>query len=481
MEQSTSRTEHNTTRIEQTLLVLCDEQRSGLSSIQSRVATLQTYTQLGSNNVGPPLSSGSDDASRLSDISNSYLHQQVDDIAKSLDHLSLKTFKSEEPRGQYLSPFRTGVTLRETQDSSLYHLQVVKNALQILILLKDDSVELSIQDGALDMLQLAIDLYHLEMYADAVTIGVWTVDLYRTLCKTHAPVFEPYLAHALKNLSIYCRNAGDLVTATPAIEESVNIHRALLNSPTSDFRPRLASALCHFCDILSEKGEFEKRLEFAQESVDILQNVLREIVEWETQVQSEPEPLQNSNQSENRETSTEDSFENATYLLPPNASARHRFHCDYDASLVLENDMASAFRNLARGLDGVGRHSEAYEMEKLALAIFRDLYSRHPGTFAPEVAESLRHLSCPLPTVDCPQSDIFSFAEEAAQIYRELRSRYPTKFSNCLFEVLWYQAFSLWNSGNPDKALNISSEAIEFIRQSHNDRLLLADSLNRSS
>ena len=445
------------------------------------MATLQTYTQLDSNNVGPPLSSGSDNSSRLSDISNLYLHQQVDDIAKSLDHLSLKTFKSEEPRGRYLSPFRTFLPLRETEDSSLYHLQVVKNALQILILLKDDSVELSIQDGAWDMLKLAIDLHHLEMYTDAVTIGVWTVDLYRTLCNTHAPVFEPYLAVALQNLSIYCRKAGDLVTAIPAIEESVKIHRALLNSPTSDFRPRLASALCHFCNILSEKGEFEKRLEFAQESVNILQNVFREIVEWETQVQSEPEPLQTTNQSENRETSTEDSFENTTYLLSPNASARHRLWCDYDASLMLEFNMAWAFRYLARGLDDVGRHSEAYEKEKLALAIFRDLYSRHPGTFAPEVAESLRHLSRPLSTLDRPQSDIFSFAEEAAQIYRQLCSRYPTKFSECLFGALWHQALSLWNSGNPDKALKISSEAIEFIRQSHNDRLLLANCLHQSS
>jgi tetratricopeptide (TPR) repeat protein len=427
------------------------------------VATLQTYTQLDSNNVDPPLSSGSDDSSRLSHISNLYLHQWVDDIAKSLDYLSLKTFKSEEPHGQYLSPFRTFVPLRETQDSSFYHLQAVKNALQILILLKDDSVELSIQDGALDMLELAIDLSHLEMYADAVVIGVWMVDLYRTLCKTHALVFEPYLALALENLSRHCRKAGDLVRATPAIEESVKIHQALLNSPTSDFRPRLASALNLFCDILSAKGEFEKCLEFAQESVDILQNVLREIVEWETQVQSEPEPLRNSNQSENRKTFTKDSFENATYPLPPNASARHRLHCDYDASLVLESDMAWAFRYLARSLDDVGCHSKAYEMEKLALAIFRDLYSRHPGTFAPEVAESLRHLSCPLPTVDCPQSDIVMFAEEAAQIYRELHSRYPTKFSKGLFEVLWYQAFSLWDSGNPDEALKISSEAIRFI------------------
>jgi tetratricopeptide (TPR) repeat protein len=259
----------------------------------------------------------------------------------------------------------------------------------------------------------------------------------------------------------------------------MKIHRALLNSPTSDFRPRLASALDSFCDILSEKGEFEKRLEFAQESVDILQNVLREIVEWETQVQSEPEPLQNSNQSENRETSTRDSFENATYLLPLNTSARHRCHCDYDASLVLEKDMAFAFRNLARGLDGVGRHSESYEMEKLALAIFRDLYSRHPGTFAPHVAESLRYLSRPLP--DRPQSDRLLFAEEAVKIYCKLRSRYPTKFLKSLYEALWHQAFSLWDSGNLDKALKISSEAIEFSRQSHHDRLLLADSLHLSS
>jgi hypothetical protein len=81
------------------LLVLRDEQRSGLSSIQSRVAMLQTYTWLDSNNAAPPLSSGSNNSFRLSDISNLYLHQQVDDIVKSLEHLSLKTFKSEEPRG----------------------------------------------------------------------------------------------------------------------------------------------------------------------------------------------------------------------------------------------------------------------------------------------------------------------------------------------------------------------------------------------
>ena len=348
--------------------------------------------------------------------------------------------------------FRTiFITPPPTGDASALHREVVMMALQILQLLQDSTAQLSIQEGAWDMVNLAIRLHSLEMYSDAVTIGTWTVALYSTLISANpqnAKVFEPYHALALRNLSRYYRDVDDLHRASVTIEECVLRHRALLESSSPNPSLQLANTLTEYWGILSMKQDHEKCMEVAQESLRILDSIQKSRIGNDIEL----------------ERATED-----------------QSGWDDNSEQWLDYNTARALYSLSCSLSDAGHHVDAYDKEIRAVNILRNLCQRVPGAFDCNLAQSLEHLSSPPLSVDRPASNTLSFAEEAAKIYRDLCRHSPRKYTDRFIEALWVHATLLHENGDLDGARRTSVEAIETIRKSRHDRRLLADALQQSS
>jgi len=79
----------------------------------------------------------------------------------------------EVPLNNSIQPPKPIISLNDrSQDHTNHHREVLKKALDTIEILQDIS-SLSIQEGAWEMVKLAIQLYELQMFVEAATIGVW--------------------------------------------------------------------------------------------------------------------------------------------------------------------------------------------------------------------------------------------------------------------------------------------------------------------
>jgi tetratricopeptide (TPR) repeat protein len=402
-----------------------------------------------------------------------YLRQQVEEITSSLGSLATtQTFPSEEPSGQYLEPFKP-VPSYATHQSR--HREVVTMAIGIINILQGPPGELSIQYGAWDMVNLAIRLHELEMYSDAETIGSWTVDLYRTLVRTNARVFEPYLALALRNLSRYRTEINDDKGAIGAIEECVMLERAMSKKPSiHKVHLELSISLIEWWGIVAKDGQMEKCLGIAEESLAILDDIRAELAEWEPWVSG-------STDDEPFFTETAVDSESADEDLPTFSPLNSIQGWDNVSTLQLDYNTAQACHNLSCSLEDAGRIPEAHARELQALSIFRDLSKRHPGIFDVNLAQCLMHLSRTPLSNDLAPSVVMGHVQECIQFYRELSKTRSAKITRALIECLWDYSTLLYDTGDIDVALKYSAEAMDLIRRSNTDRLLLAEALQQSS
>ena len=114
-----------------------------------------------------------------STIPDAYLRYQVDELVKALAQLPIKdhTYPVKAPLGNYLQPFQSVITLSTPHaDREARHRDVVKKTLEILQRLQQGSTNLPIQEGAWDMVNLAISLHQLGMLQEAASCNYWVLD-----------------------------------------------------------------------------------------------------------------------------------------------------------------------------------------------------------------------------------------------------------------------------------------------------------------
>jgi hypothetical protein len=198
------------------------------------------------------------------------------------------SFTAEEPEGIYLLPTTIySITPPLTGDPTAQHRGVVMKALRILRLLQDDQANLSIQNGALDMLDLSSALLDLGMSEEAESACTWAANLYRTLVRGHANSFLPYLGTALYNLAVCRACVGDRNGLLVASQDCVTTYRILCEKEThQDYLICLARALGKLATALLDVRRSEEALAAAEESVTILENVTPELLEIELLVSS---------------------------------------------------------------------------------------------------------------------------------------------------------------------------------------------------
>ncbi|KAG6845014.1 hypothetical protein H0H87_001535 [Tephrocybe sp. NHM501043] len=405
-------------------------------------------------------------------VNTLYLHHQVETISNSLAEISVsQTFANEEPNENYLLPFKTVISAYNMGPSlEDAHREVVAKTLEIIRLLKGDSADLSVQDGAWEMVNLAIKLYGLEMYSDAEAMGYWTVTMYRALVAVNPTVYTPYLTLSLRNLSRYRAQIKDNEGAAAVVNECLDLQRRLVDqNPTLEGRSQLVNTLCEYWSVITKQGDTKKGMEIAEEAIGIADSIRAEIEMWEAWLASSPSPrlqFPDANPVE---------FEEARSIETPIHS-----NWDADETMWLEYNTARALCCLAFSLQDHDRLDDAYETQLHSLAIYQALAEKD-DTFMENIAASYAHLSSPDMRKGHPNDQSLVYAERAVEIYRVKKQTQPLRHSIWLLESLWDYATLLQEAGRADDVLRVSTEALELIRETNKNRKLLADALQTSS
>ncbi|KAG6915957.1 hypothetical protein DXG01_009092 [Tephrocybe rancida] len=450
LEQPVTHIAFTTTRIERRMVHL----QTMLGRVEGGLTTLQGSGLAVSNSMSIHPS--------INAVSKLYLHQQIETICDLLRELSItETFAREQPEGCYLLPpsfvvstFTISPLVHDT------HRDVIALAIQIIGLLKGNPADISIQDGALVMLDLGIMLGALEMYSDAKAIGQWTVTMYRALVATHPAVYAPYLSLSLRNLS-GVRDSGDAVIASL---ESLEIARGQVQVySTLQTHLEVADSLIAYWSVLA--GPVEKHLEVASEAVAICHSILAELA------------------------SVGDSQSSCLHLAdvilgndqPWTDIARTNSSMwDEEDTLTLKYNYASALYALAWSLEMDNRTVQAYEIQLRSLAIFKDL-SQTEEAFIDDLAASYAHLATPAMCEGHSNHESLAYAECAVELYRTCVETQPDTYTPSLLCALWDYAFLLHEAGRDTDVFHVSEEALELVRKSNQTAELLAQALYASS
>ncbi|KAG6827656.1 hypothetical protein H0H92_010879 [Tricholoma furcatifolium] len=445
---------------EGSIVRLNESQSLMLGNMEGFLTTLQSSSGVASSSTPVFIQPSQDIINAL------YLHHQVKTISNSLSRLSTsRTFAKEQPNDNYLLPFKTFVS-RPISASSREddHRDVVAKTLEIIKLLKGDSAELSVQDGAWDMINLAIKLYGFEMYSDAESMGTWTVTMYRALVATNRAVYAPYLALALRNLTRYKSSMHDKEGALAAISESVEIQRQLLeqNPSALDIRLHLVNALCEYW-FTAKDGE--KRLEIAKEALSIAESIHADLATGNHFPDSSPPPYIEAPYVQVEEISTK-----------PDTSGK----LDEEDALWLQHNTARALYCLSYSLHDADRVDEAYDTQLRALGIYETLVKSHGDLFIENLASSCAHLVSTDLRKGRPVEQSLKYAERAIEIYRERTLVQPVKCMPWLLESLWDYAGILHASERIEDVQRVTDEAVMLVRRSNQNRKILAETLASS-
>lgn len=391
-------------------------------------------------------------------ISDMYLRLQVNTIDQTLTQLSnSNVYLYEEPLVEYQQPFRP---LIENDflpgDRKVLHQQVVKRTLEIQSVLRTDSGSVSIQEGAWEMVNLSIALHNLDMLEEAATIGLWTVNLFRTLVSLNSRIYLPYLIHGLRHLSRFYTDINNLDAALDATEEAVRLSRSF-QTPTAseEVKVQLAGCLVTSSTVLTAKNEHERALQDAHAAVEILEEIFIGKMNQEyTITLKRGFVLREFNWNKFLDTVSDKAV------------------CDY----------ARALHTFSFTLENVGLVEDAVKIEIKALEIFRLLSPFYPdGYLQTEIAEILARLAeqefRPFMTLE----DAYSYSKESEEIYRKFFEQTPKKYGKPLCNVLWEQANILGSLKKEEDALKVWQEMTNMAKEIIEDHIYVARALYQLS
>lgn len=225
-------------------------------------------------------------------------------------------------------------------------------------------------DGSLSPEQLearALRLLPAANQHQANNVAVLSVQILRNASAAH--IADDEKAALLNNLSVHLSSQGRESGALLAVEESVELRRALAASNPSRYNADLASSLNNLSNRLSSQGRESEALLAVEESVD-----LRRV------------------------------------LAASNPSR-------YNANL------ASSLHSLSNRLSSQGQEAEALAVIEECIDIRRVLTEQNPQRHAPSLAGSLAN--CSLSVVDSDPQRAVALINEAVDLIRPTAEQYP--------------------------------------------------------
>ncbi|KAF4609862.1 hypothetical protein D9613_010382 [Agrocybe pediades] len=134
--------------------------------------------------------------------------------------------RAEEPDDHHIQPFNIQFSFLFRTSKAVDYVR--GNAVTELIRVQQGLLNIGaggnpIQEGAWALYNLSIDLQQLEMYSESLILSTWTVDLYKTLSKSHWDVYVPHLALAFFNLAMSSYRTGDFAQAVATTTECLSL------------------------------------------------------------------------------------------------------------------------------------------------------------------------------------------------------------------------------------------------------------------
>ncbi|KAF4609889.1 hypothetical protein D9613_010383 [Agrocybe pediades] len=349
--------------------------------------------------------------------------RKLDDILQNL--ASKQSYAVEEPDEHHARPFTTHFSyLFRTSEAIEY---ARGNAVTELIRVQQRLLNIGaggnpIQDGAWALDNLSIDLRELEMYSESLILSTWSVDLYKTLSKSHHwHVYVPHLALVFFNHALLSYKTGNFAQAMAMGTECLSLLKTC--APTFATEALTACVLSESALFRHAIGEhYSASLQDAEDSVAMFERLGVDQM-----------AVIGSQQGGNY----------ATFVLLLEGSD-HVVH-DYANGL----DAQRAYLH-----DG-GRYQDALNAGEKALRLYRVLAQHYKHVHFQYQVASLCHSLCDYVFRDViPLSSALEYAQEAVQIWEEVQGATAIEEERIL-DSLAMQTKILVEIGRPSDALTV--------------------------
>ncbi|KAF7967981.1 hypothetical protein HWV62_32415 [Athelia sp. TMB] len=262
-------------------------------------------------------------------------------------------------------------------------------------------------------------------------------------------------AQALFSLSNRLEYVGRLEEALTAIDDSVQLCRALAARHPAIFSTKLAISLLNFSKRLSELGRHEEALKAIQEVEEIYRPLAAE----------QPSDFNAALAGSLNNLSLRLSYHgrHAEALAAIQEAVRLRRALAAERPAVFNAVLAQSLNNLSICFSDHGRHEEALATIQEAVGLHRALAEERPQAFNAVLADSLNNLSNHL-SVHGRHGEALAAIQEAVGLRRALAAERPQAFRAVLANSLNSLSNRLSDHGRHEEALAAIQEAVGLRR-----------------
>ena len=314
---------------------------------------------------------------------------------------------------------------------------------------------LVIYEASIWINNLAIRLSDLGQHEAALAAVEEAVQLRRALAKAHPDAFTPGLASSLDNLANRLGSLGQREKALKAAEEAIQLRRALVKMHPDTLTPVLAGSLANLANCLTSLGRREDAFKAADESVQLYRALAEARPDAFT-----PNLADSLSNLANRLGDLgrhEDAFRTAEAAVQ-----LHRALAEARPDAFIPN-LAKSLSNLANRLGSLGQRENAFKAAEEAVQLYRTLAKTRPNAFTPDLARSLSNLAALLSKLG-RRKEAREAAEAAVQLYRTLAKARPDAFTPNLAGSLTNFSVLLGELGRREEVREAAEEAVQLYR-----------------
>ncbi|KAF7970973.1 hypothetical protein HWV62_22511 [Athelia sp. TMB] len=290
---------------------------------------------------------------------------------------------------------------------------------------------------------------------EALTAIDDSVQLRRALAARQPAIFDTELADSLLNFSTCLSNLGRHEEALTAIQEVVDVYRPLAAGQPAIFNANLALSLNNLSADLSSHGRHEEALAAIQEAVG-----LRRALAAERPAAFNAALAESLNSLSNR-LSDLGRHEEALAAIQEAVGLRRALAAERPAAF--NADLALSLNNLSVHLSNLGRHEEALAAIQEAAGLRRALAAERPAAFNADLALSLNNLSVHLSHLG-RHDEALAANQEAVGLRRALAAERPAAFNSVLAGSLYNLSFKFSRLGRHEEAPGVVHEAVSLYR-----------------
>ncbi|KAF4609890.1 hypothetical protein D9613_010389 [Agrocybe pediades] len=356
---------------------------------------------------------------------------KIDDILKNL--ASKQSYAVEEPNRRHskLLTIYSSLQLRTTEAIEYRRDNTVTKLIRVQQrLLNVEAGGNPIQEGALALNALSLDLQELEMYSESLTLSTWSVDLYKTLSKSHRDVYAPHLALALFNHTSFSYNTGDFAQAMAMTTECLSLLKTCAPTfATEVLTARVLSESAYFCCAIGEHSFAS--LQDAENSVAMFERL---------------------------------GVDQTAVIGPQQGGYYARFGLQLTGGDKAILDYAGALNVQLVYLYNSERYQEALDVGEKALRLFRALGQCYKHVHMQSEVATLCLFLCHDVFRDViPLSSALKYAQEAVQIWEEVPGPTAAEEEHIL-DSLAMQTKILVEIGRPSDALTVFQKLSRRVR-----------------